>query len=240
MDAPGNDLSNELGRELGEAAQAIRAPRAAGIAGVAFAALLIAVLALLRWAIPQTPEDSGEWLSDPARQRGVEIAMNLVPFSGIAFLWFLGAIRSRFGEMEDRFFATVFLGSGFLFVAMMFATAAMGSSLYVTFAEGAASSDDVVWQFGRRTTYSFMIVYSMKMAAVFVSVTTTILFRLRLVPLWLTVFGFLAAVVLLLATHVVPWMELLFPVWALLLSIHILVTNLRAPDGPALSGAPAG
>jgi hypothetical protein len=30
-----------------------------------------------------------------------------VPFAGIAFLWFIGVLRDRLGEFEDRFFATV-------------------------------------------------------------------------------------------------------------------------------------
>ena len=42
--------------------------------------------------------------------------MNLIPFAGIAFLWFIGVLRDRLGEQEDRFFATVFFGSGLLFL----------------------------------------------------------------------------------------------------------------------------
>jgi len=45
-----------------------------------------------------------------------------LPFAGIAFLWFIGVLRDRLGELEDRFFATVFLGSGLLFLAMLFAS----------------------------------------------------------------------------------------------------------------------
>lgn len=228
--AGGHAVEEEVDARLGAAARAIRTPRAAGIAGVVFALVLLAVLVLVRWAVPQDPVGSGEWLSDPARRQAVKVAMQLVPLAGIAFLWFLGAIRSRFGHMEDRFFATVFLGSGFVFVAMMFATAAVGASLYETFSATDAEQAEVLWQFGRRTTYSFMVVYSMRMAAVFVSVTTTILLRLRLMPAWLAGFGFLTTVIMLLVTHVVPWLELLFPVWALVLSVHILVTNMRVPQ----------
>lgn len=46
------------------------------------------------------------------------LALGLVPFAGIAFLWFIGVLRDRVGVAEDRFFATVFLGSGLLFVGM--------------------------------------------------------------------------------------------------------------------------
>jgi hypothetical protein len=42
------------------------------------------------------------------------VGLYLAPFAGIAFLWFIAAIRSQLGEREDRFFATVFLGSGLL------------------------------------------------------------------------------------------------------------------------------
>jgi hypothetical protein len=226
----GHVVEEEVDAGLGAAARAIRTPRAAGVAGVVFALVLLAVLVLVRWAVPQDPLGSGEWLADPSRRRAVNVAMELVPIAGIAFLWFLGAIRSRFGHMEDRFFATVFLGSGFVFVAMMFATAAIGASLYDTFSAAEAEQAQVLWQFGRRTTYSFMVVYSMRMAAVFVSVTTMILLRLRLMPTWLAAFGFVTTVIMLLVSQVVPWLELLFPVWALVLSAHILVTNMRAPQ----------
>ena len=58
-----------------------------------------------------------------SRPTGVAIAVNLVPFAGIAFLWFIGVIRDRIGQHEDRFFATVLLGSGLIFVAMLFVSA---------------------------------------------------------------------------------------------------------------------
>ena len=47
-------------------------------------------------------------------------AVSLIPFAGIAFLWFIGVIRTRLGDREDKLFATVFLGSRLLFVALLF------------------------------------------------------------------------------------------------------------------------
>ncbi len=55
--------------------------------------------------------------------------MNLLPFAGIAFLWFIGVVRDRIGDHEDRFFATVFFGSGLLFLAMLFASAAVAGGI---------------------------------------------------------------------------------------------------------------
>src|SRR5271166_1868628 len=98
----------------------LRTPRSAGVAGVLFALTFGLVVYLSHRVIPANPHDAGAWLTDDSSRRSVERALAMVPFCGIFFLWFMGALRSRFGEAEDRFFATVFLGSGLLFVAMMF------------------------------------------------------------------------------------------------------------------------
>lgn len=63
---------------------------------------------------PPDPAAAGAWLIDPTRRSALVVALNLVPFAGIAFLWFIGVVRDRIGPREDRFFASVFLGSGLL------------------------------------------------------------------------------------------------------------------------------
>src|SRR6185503_4004702 len=99
-------------------------PRAAAVAGVLFALLMGSTLIIVRLAVPPYQRDAGVWLTDPRRVNAVRFAVHLVPFAGIAFLWFIGVLRNRLGELEDQFFATVFLGSGLLFVASLFASAA--------------------------------------------------------------------------------------------------------------------
>jgi hypothetical protein len=93
-------------------------PRAAAVAGVVFALLFGAVLILIRTKMPEGVEGSTQWLT--SRRRGIVTATVLMPFAGISFLWFMGVVRDGFGQYEDRFFSTVFLGSGLLFLAMMF------------------------------------------------------------------------------------------------------------------------
>lgn len=102
-------------------------PRAAAIAGILFSLLLITSLVLIRLSVPQNPGDAGDWLA--GGWRTITLALNLLPFAGIAFLWFIGVVRDRLGESEDRFFATVFLGSGLLFLAMLFASAAVAGGI---------------------------------------------------------------------------------------------------------------
>src|SRR5204862_6657200 len=106
----------------------LRTPRAAAFAGIIFSALMITALVLLRISAPAHSADAGAWLTDPQRRAAVAVALNLVPFAGIAFLWFIGVLRDRIGEREDRLFATVFLGSGLLFVGMLFVAAAVAGA----------------------------------------------------------------------------------------------------------------
>jgi hypothetical protein len=82
-------------------------------------------------------------------------------------------------------------------------------------------------------------VYAMRMAAVFTMSTATIALRTRIIPRWISLAGFAAAVVLLISVGLTPWVELLFPAWILLLSIDILRTGLRGPAGAAGAAADA-
>src|SRR3954471_18770546 len=95
----------------------LKTPKAAGIAGVIFSVLIVVIFWLLRSSVPADPLEPGAWLSsEPGR---AAIAVNLIPFAGVAFLWFIGVVRDRLGALEDRFFATVFFGSALLFLAML-------------------------------------------------------------------------------------------------------------------------
>ena len=118
-----------IDRDELQIASPLKTPRAAALAGIVFSVLLIASLVLLRLATPAKADQPGSWLTDSARRAAVATALNLVPFAGIAFLWFLGVLRDRIGDREDRFFATVFLGSGLLFVGMLFVAAAVGGGI---------------------------------------------------------------------------------------------------------------
>ena len=105
----------------------LKTPRAAAIAGILFSVLLTATLVLIRISIPAISPEIQDWSA--INTGTVTLALNLVPFAGIAFLWFIGVVRDRLGTYEDRFFATVFFGSGILFLAMFFAAAAVTGAM---------------------------------------------------------------------------------------------------------------
>jgi hypothetical protein len=203
----------------------LRTPRAAAVAGIIFSALMITALVLLRISVPGRLSTTGAWLTQPGKRAAVAVALNLVPFAGIAFLWFIGVVRDRVGEREDRFFATVFLGSGLLFVAMLFVAAAVSGGLIAGASFGLPDSNTLA--LARNITGSLLNVYSMRMAAVFTLSTVTIARRTQIVSRWLTIAGLVCALVLLVGIGISPWVELVFPAWILALSVDILA----APAG---------
>ena len=161
-------------------------------------------------------------------------ALNLVPFAGIAFLWFVGVLRDRIGEREDRFFATVFLGSGLLFVAMMFVAVAVAGATIADASSGLPGAD--VLALSRNLTTSLLSVYALRMAAVFTLTTVTIARRTQIVSRWLTAAGLACAGVLMVGIGISPWVELVFPAWILALSLDVLTAGLRASSAERIAG----
>ena len=173
----------------------LETPRAAAIAGILFSVLLIAGLLLFRLSVRADPLEAGAWLKTSSNT--IALALNLIPFAGIAFLWFIAVLRDRLGEFEDRFFATVFLGSGLLFVAMLFASAAIDGGIIIAYtAKPAELLDSSTYTFARAATYEIMNLYAVKMAAVFMITTSTIGIRTGIVARWLAFLGYASALFL--------------------------------------------
>ncbi|MFJ4521519.1 hypothetical protein ACIP4Y_11310 [Streptomyces sp. NPDC088810] len=220
-------------QEQGPGRRALRTPRAAGLAGVVFALLLAAAMVLVRLGLPEGADaGTAQGFTDPGRRGALRTALALVPFAGIFFLWFVGAVRTHVGAVEDKFLATVFLGSGLVFTATMFGAAAAADAVLVVTHPAGLPPLPAAWDFGRHFAYTLMTEYAMRMAAVFVSSMSVLGRRLGVLPRWLTTLGFLTALTLLFVSSNVPWAELVFPAWSLLLSGHILVAGRGAGPRP--------
>jgi hypothetical protein len=210
----------------------LKTPKAAAIAGVVFAVLLTAIFWLFRSSVPSDPLERGEWLATSAGTAA--LGLNLIPFAGIAFLWFIGVLRDRLGSMEDRFFATVFFGSALLFLAMLFAAAAVIGAIILVASTAAGAPNELIdsatFKFARATAYVLVNVYSIKMAGVFMISTSTVIIYTGIVPRWIAMLGYFLALALLIGSYYMSWSFIVLPVWVLLISVYILVDNLRAPS----------
>ena len=204
----------------------LRTPKAAALAGIAFSLLMFTIFGLLRRSIPVDPLESGAWL---ANTETIALALNLVPFAGVAFLWFIGVLRDRLGRQEDRFFATVFFGSALLYLAMLFVAAAVIGAvmLLASTAEPNQLMSSATFRFARAAAYIVTNVYATKMAAVFMISTSTVVIYTGIAPRWIAFIGYLLASVLLIGSYYIGWSFAVLPIWVLLISVYILVDNLR-------------
>jgi hypothetical protein len=181
-------------------------------------------LGIIRVAIPQVREEQGaiNMRYGPA----LTLALHLVPFAGLAFLWFVGVLRHRIGASEDQFFGTVFLASGLLFVASLFAAAAVaGAVLGSLHARPGEQVNAEVYYFARQVAYAFLNVFAVRMAGVFIFSTSVIALRTGILPRWIVFSGFACGLILLLVISNWLWIVMLFPLWTILVSFHILAAQ---------------
>ncbi|MDT5091416.1 MAG: hypothetical protein QOH60_779 [Mycobacterium sp.] len=200
----------------------LKTPRAAALAGVLFALLFGTVIVLIRVRMPEGIKDSASWINNS--QNGIHAAAVLMPFAGITFLWFIGVVRDGFGRYEDRFFASVFLGSGILFLAMMFVAVAVAAGLVAANADVVdVTAHAEVVNFGKMIVLTATKTYALRMAAVFMISAATIWLRTGLMPKWLAFLSYLVALALLAASDISMWVTMAFPAWVLVVSGLFLV-----------------
>ena len=203
-------------------------PHSAAVAGVLFGLIFGTVLVLIRLALPEGAVHGSQWASGRADM--IRLATILMPFAGIAFLWFIGVIRDRLGDLEDRFFSTVFLGSGLLFLAMTFVSTAIAGGLLAVSRLTNVPQNDLVF-FGREMMLHVNNVYGVRMAGVFMISLGTIWLRTGLMPRWLAVATYLLALALLVVVSFSLWVTLVFPAWVTVISAYILTVD-RPPSSP--------
>lgn len=213
----------------------LNSPRAAALAGVLFAVLFTTALVLLRTSLPDTLAGDTDWL-ESGRTTRLTIALGMVPFAGIAFLWFMGVVRDRFKDAEDQLFSSVFIGSGLLFLAMVFVSCAIAGGIVASaplIADPESRAE--VATFGRAVMLQVSNIYALRMAGVLLISLGTMWLRTGVMPRWLAFVTYAVAIVLLLVTSLSLWVTLIFPAWVLGVSILILVQNFRRRTGAALS-----
>jgi hypothetical protein len=216
--------------------QALKTPRAAAVAGIIFAVLFTISIVLIRLTIPEELSGSNTTAVLQGNTTTLTLALTLVPFAGIAFLWFIGVVRDRMGALEDQLFSTVFFGSGLLFLAMMFAFAAIAGGIISGYAISPDSlTRSGVMLFGRAVMYTITKVYAIRMAGVFMIALATIWMRTRVMPRLFVFLSYALALLLLVSSDLTAWLILVFPAWVFVISVFILIESLRG-DLPEAKG----
>lgn len=211
--------------------ESMATPRAAAIAGILFALLFSISYALILRATPDLHGDTGAWLSEGTET--VSLAVSLIPFAGIAFLWFMAVVRDRLGHLEDQFFSTLFFGSGLLYLAMIFtASALFGGLIYIGRQHPEILVDTGLYAAIRAMIYQIVHEYSIRMAGMFMIVLGTIWLRTSIMPRLLVGLTYLFAVILLFSISFSQWIMMVFPTWVFVISVYILILNYRNAEQP--------
>jgi MFS family permease len=205
----------------------LRSPRSAAIAGIVYSLLMTIGMALVYSIVTDLPEDiTKDWLESWSGTASLVLAM--VPFAGIAFLWFTGVIRDRLGAHEDRFFATIFLSSGIITVVLFFIWAAIFGAITGTTSLAAVGlADDDIYIFGFALMNRIISDYALRMAGVYMIAIGTLWTRSGIMPRWSTIVTYILALGFLLAAGWAREARFIFPVWVFVVSVHILVLNYR-------------
>jgi hypothetical protein len=204
----------------------VRSLEAAAIAGGIYAVLAVVALSLLSQypSLDQAEDEITAWFDDSANQSSLILGLNLVAVSSIAFLWFVAVIRRRLGDLEDRFFGTVFFGSAIVYVAIwLVGGAVLAGPAVATTTLDSGSASEASASLAAGIGAALLLVVAPRVQAVFVLTTSTLILRSRVLPSWLAIVGYVIAVAMFVFPLVMEPLGLGFPTWVFVVSIVIFL-----------------
>ncbi len=220
----------------------VRSIEAAAVAGGAYAVLSVVGLSLLsRYpSLDQTDDEITAWFDDSANQSSLILGLNLLAVSSIAFLWFVAVIRRRLGDLEDRFFGTVFFGSAIAYVAIgLVGGAVLAGPALATTRINSGSVSEASASLAAGIGASLLLVVAPRVQAVFVLTTSTLILRSRVLPSWLAVVGYAIAAGMFFFPLVAEPLRVAFPTWVFVVSLVIFLYRLPVSrdSAPESNGA---
>jgi len=149
--------------------------------------------------------------------------LQVLVFSTIAFLWFVGVIRSRLGDREPKLFGTVFFGASVLLAGLLFVGAALlaAPSVLVVVGDRAPSPD--VAALTRATAAILFSVFAPRIAMLVMLSTASLGRATNALPRWLIWLTYAVAVVELVNVTLATPTIYLMPAWIALVSVVVLV-----------------
>jgi len=203
-----------------------RSIEAAAVAGVVYSVLTVVALVRLS-RLPEldlSDEDLTAWYDDDAHQAWLIGALSLAAVGSIAFLWFVAVIRRRLGDLEDRFFATVFLGSGIVYVTVwLIGAGALAAPAVALTQLDTATVSPASASLAGGIGGSLILVVAPRLQAVFIFTTSTVILRSRVLPSWLAFLGYVIGLILFVVPLVTQPAGLAFPAWVLIVSVVLMV-----------------
>jgi hypothetical protein len=206
------------------------------LVGIAHSVLFILTVWMLKSRAPDLNASDAEivsFYSNSNDRRLVLFAgLYLIPFAGIAFIWFIVALRmweTGSAIRENVLFSNVQLVCGVIYTALLFVGGASMSVVAASVELSGVPIDPLqARQFPQYGT-SIILVFAMRMAAMFVLTTSNLGRSTGILPRWFIYVGFVVAVGLLLVASLSAWLVIVFPAWILVFSTILLNRARKIP-----------
>jgi hypothetical protein len=200
--------------------------------GVAFSLLYILSYYLLQQTPGPTATDAQiiAFYNTGGQRRLILIGLYVMPFAGIAYLWFVNALRLWIEGNKIRInplLSNVQFVSGIIFIGLLFTAGAASAATAASMQYARGPVDPMLARQLPQLSSTILLVFAMRMAAMFVFTTSNIGRATGVLPRWFVYLGFAVGLFLLLSATFNRILALVFPVWVLLLCA-ILFTRARA------------
>ncbi len=179
--------------------------------------------------------------ADPSSTRAMVVWLQVLVFSTIAFLWFVGVIRSRLGDREPKLFGTVFFGASILLAALLFVAASLLGAPAVLAVVGDQTPSPDAAALSRSAAAIVLSVFAPRIATLVMLSTASLARATRALPRWLVWLTYALAIVELVNVTVSTPTVYVMPAWIALVSVVLLVRRPShafelEPDGPDSGG----
>ena len=206
--------------------------------GLLHSAFFVAAIYMVGKAPGPTATDAEivEYYSGNERRWILAAGLYLLPFAGIAFIWFTVALRAwskGYIRRENALLSNVQLVAGVIYTAVLFVAAA-SSSVSASVAEFSDHIDPMLARQFPQFGSALIFVFAMRMAAMFVLTTTNIMKSTKITPKWFTILGYFVALFLLLTWSVDRALVLVLPIWITIFCILVILRARRIPKTGSL------
>jgi len=167
--------------------------------------------------------------------------LQVLVFSTIAFLWFVGVVRGRLGDREPKLFGTVFLGASILLAGLVFVGAAFLAAPSVLVAVGGKTPSPDAASLSRAGAAVVLSVFVPRIATLVMFSTASLGRATGALPRWLIWLTFAIGIAELVNVTVSTPTIYLVPAWIALVSIVLLVRRTESDfelDQPSPAPAP--
>jgi hypothetical protein len=160
---------------------------------------------------------------DPSHGTAAVIWLQVLVFSTIAFLWFVGVVRGRLGDREPKLFGTVFLGASILLAGLVFVGAAFLAAPSVLVAVGGKTPSPDAASLSRAGAAVVLSVFVPRIAMLVMFSTASLGRATGALPRWLVWLTFGIGIAELVNVTVSTPTIYLVPAWIALVSVVLLV-----------------